>query len=151
PESDASVMNAFTTPSTTPPSEPSDRLLVARVNAGDAAAFAELYERHRDWCLAVAMRFVHDADRAADVTQEAFLHWLRRFPPHAPPFELTAQVRTYLYTIVRSIAVMQHRRALTARTHLPTLAAARAGRAESRPVDTGITLRAILDRLGDLH
>ncbi len=145
-------MNAFTTPSSTPPSEPSDRLLVARVNDGESAAFAQLYERHRDWCLSVAMRFVHDADRAMDITQESFLYWLRRFPPHAPPFELTAQVRTYLYTIVRSLSLTHHRRERTARAHAPFLAPSRgAAPAGHESTDRSRILRAALDRLSAGH
>lgn len=94
---------------------------------------------------------MRDDNRAADITQETFLHWLRKFPPHAPPFELTAQVRTYLYTVIRSIALTQRRRESTVQTHLAPLAASRIGPAEPSPVDAGTTLRAVLDRLSDLH
>lgn len=134
-----------------PSHDPTDAELVARVNAGDSDAFTQLYERHRDWCISVAWRFVRNADRAADITQETFLHWLRRFPPHAPPFELTAQVRTYLYTVIRSIALTQRRRDATAHAHLPPLAASRTEPSESSPIETGAALRVVLDRLSEFH
>lgn len=133
------------------PRDPTDAELVTRINQGEAEAFAALYERHRDWCLGVARRFVRDPERAVDITQETFLHWLRRFPPHAPPFTLTAQARTYLYTVVRSIALTQRRRETTAQSHALPLAAARNPTTTQSVDDTGTTLRAVLDRLSEAH
>lgn len=79
----------------------SDEALVAAANGGDAAAFEALYRRHRDWAMALAYRVSRDPDLAADVVQETFLDWLRRFPG----FELRAQVRTFLHPIVRHTAI----------------------------------------------
>lgn len=86
--------------------EPSDGDLVGRANAGDRAAFAALYERHRDYVHGLAWRLTGDADLAADVVQETFLWWLTRFPG----FELTAKVTTFLHPVTRSIAVDRMRR-----------------------------------------
>lgn len=52
---------------------PSDAELVGRVRSGDREAFAELVRRHGDALYAFAARLTRDADRALDVTQEAFL------------------------------------------------------------------------------
>lgn len=65
--------------------EPDDRL-VARVRAGDLAAFETLVERHRDVVVRVAARVVGSSD-AEDVAQDAFLrafHRLDRFRGDAP-------------------------------------------------------------------
>ena len=53
----------------------SDRELVRLCNTGDAdaaaRAFEALYERHKDYVLRIAFRFVRDGDAALDVLQEA--------------------------------------------------------------------------------
>jgi RNA polymerase sigma-70 factor (ECF subfamily) len=80
-----------------------DADLVARARAGDRAAFASLYERHRDFCFAVAVRTVGDRDLAAEAVQEAFLQWLHRLDAFvlAPG----TSVRSYLYPTVRHVAI----------------------------------------------
>jgi RNA polymerase sigma-70 factor (ECF subfamily) len=80
----------------------SDADLVARANAGDAAAFEVLYLRYRDWVTNLACRFTRgDRELALDVMQDTFMHLLRRFPG----FTLTAQLKTYLYPVVRHTAL----------------------------------------------
>jgi len=75
--------------------------LVTAANRGDESAFAALYERHRQWVWSLARRFLPHRDEAADVLQETFLHLWSRFPG----FELTARLRTYLYPVVRHLAL----------------------------------------------
>lgn len=84
-----------------------DRELVEAFAAGDAAAFEALYERHRDWVLALAFRLTGDHALACDVLQETFLYFLRKFPG----FRLTAQLRTFLYPVVKNHCVSAGRRA----------------------------------------
>lgn len=56
--------------------------------------------------LAVALRLTADRELAADAVQDAMLHWLRRFPG----FTLSGQVRSYLYPVVRHVAIDLSRR-----------------------------------------
>ncbi|NMC72315.1 MAG: RNA polymerase sigma factor [Myxococcales bacterium] len=88
-----------------------DEQLVEAVNAGDERAFAALYLRHRRWAADLAWRFVRDRDVALDVMQDAFLHLLGRFPG----FRLTARLRTFLYPVVKHLALDRLRKS---RRHL---------------------------------
>jgi RNA polymerase sigma-70 factor (ECF subfamily) len=85
----------------------SDHELVEAINAGDVEAFASLYRRHRDWAVSLALRFTGDHALALDVLQEAFLYLLKKFPG----FELTSQLRTFLYPAVRHLAIAAHQKA----------------------------------------
>lgn len=78
-----------------------DGELVEAANAGDRGAFEALYLRHRGWAADLAWRFVRDRDVALDVMQDAFLQLLGRFPG----FRLTARMRTFLYPVVKHLAL----------------------------------------------
>lgn len=84
----------------------SDEALVAACNraAGDEAAeaFTELYRRHRDYVLRIALRFTDDRDIAADALQEVFAYLLKQFPPPGAGVELRARLTTYLYPIAKN-------------------------------------------------
>lgn len=92
----------------------SDNALIAVCNEGNAReaarAFDVLYQRHKDYVLRVALRFVPDTDTALDVLQETFLYLLRQFPPAGPGIELTAQVTTLLYPVAKNTALTALRR-----------------------------------------
>ena len=90
-----------------PATEPDDLELVVAVNQGDAAAFEVLYRRHRDWVVNLALRFTRDEALALDVLQETFLYLLRKFPG----FELRARLTTFLYPVIRHLALAAHRKA----------------------------------------
>jgi RNA polymerase sigma-70 factor, ECF subfamily len=77
------------------------------MNRGDAAAFEVLYYRHCDWVGALAYRFTGDSYAALDVMQETFLYFLRRFPG----FQLTANLKTFLYPAVRNLSITARRKA----------------------------------------
>src|SRR5688500_3065777 len=81
--------------------ERSDQELVAAANAGDASAFEAIYFRHRDWVVNLGFRFCGDRDLALDVLQEVFLYLLKKFPA----FELTCQMRSFLYPVVKHLAL----------------------------------------------
>ena len=83
----------------------SDQELVAAANMGDAAAFEVLYRRHCDWVMNLAFRFIGDRDLALDVLQETFLYFLKKFPG----FELTCQLRSFLYPAVRNLSIAARR------------------------------------------
>ncbi|MDY7108290.1 MAG: RNA polymerase sigma factor [Planctomycetota bacterium] len=84
----------------------SDQQLIAAANAGDEDAFEALYDRYRDWVINLALRFTGDRDLALDVMQDVFLYFAGRFPG----FELTAQLRTFLYPAVRHTALAAKRK-----------------------------------------
>jgi len=81
--------------------DPSDLDLVARANRGEVDAFEALYRRYRDWVLALAERHTGNRDDALDVLQDAFAYLFGRFPG----FVLTAQLKTFLYPVVRNLSL----------------------------------------------
>jgi RNA polymerase sigma-70 factor (ECF subfamily) len=84
----------------------SDQELIAAANAGDEGAFEAIYGRYRDWAINLAFRFTGDHHLALDVMQDVFVYLAGRFPG----FELTAQLRTFLYPAVRHTALAARRR-----------------------------------------
>lgn len=85
----------------------SDEALVEAINAGDDRAFEVLYARYRDWVFSLALRFTPHREEALDVMQDAFLYLLRKFPG----FELRAKMTTFLYPVVRHLAIDRRRKA----------------------------------------
>jgi len=92
-------------PAGAPPTSGDDDL-VARANRGDAAAFEELYRRHRDWVVSLAYRFTADRDDAVDVLQDTFSYLFGKFPG----FELKSSLRTLLYPVVKHLSLDRKRR-----------------------------------------
>jgi RNA polymerase sigma-70 factor (ECF subfamily) len=76
----------------------SDEALLAAYAAGDARAFAELYERHERPVYRYFLRQGASAAQADDLLQETWLAVVR----HAAGFEPRAKFTTWLYTIARS-------------------------------------------------
>jgi RNA polymerase sigma-70 factor (ECF subfamily) len=79
---------------------------VAALNAGDVSAFDALYYRYRDWVVRLAARFAGHEDDALDVLQETFAYVLRKFPG----FQLTASLTTFLYPVVKHLALAARRK-----------------------------------------
>jgi RNA polymerase sigma-70 factor, ECF subfamily len=50
-----------------------DDVLVSRAQRGDRSALGELVARHQRALFALCMRYVHDADEAADLVQRSFM------------------------------------------------------------------------------
>jgi RNA polymerase sigma-70 factor (ECF subfamily) len=80
--------------------------LVAALNGGEAAAFDALYYRYRDWVARLAQRFCGNETDALDVLQETFLYLHRKFPG----FLLTARLTTFLYPVVKHLALAIRRK-----------------------------------------
>ena len=78
-----------------------DETLVARANAGDAAAFTGLYRAHGGWAFGLALRFTGSRDDALDVVQESFDALFGKFPG----FALATSIRAFLYPVVRHTAI----------------------------------------------
>ena len=78
-----------------------DAALVARVRAGDEAAFRGLYLAHVGMLVRFAGRFIRPVDSATDVVQDVFAAlWTRR-----AEWQVSGAVRTYLYGAVRRRAL----------------------------------------------
>jgi RNA polymerase sigma-70 factor (ECF subfamily) len=87
------------------PASDTDAALVARLAAGDAAAFTDLVRTYGPRLLAVARRFLpHDAD-AADALQDAFVAAFRAIGR----FEGNAALGTWLHRITVNAALMKLR------------------------------------------
>ncbi|CAN5626941.1 sigma-70 family RNA polymerase sigma factor [soil metagenome] len=62
------------TPSRRTPPLPDEAALIARAADGDRMAFTHLMEHYQSACYGLAWRLLHDADQAADATQDGFMH-----------------------------------------------------------------------------
>ena len=89
--------------------ETSDEALVDICNSGNRRdaeqAFAVLYERHKDFVIRVAMRYLGDHDAALDVLQETFAYLLKKFPPTGKGLVLTARMTTLLYPVAKNSSI----------------------------------------------
>lgn len=78
-----------------------DEALVDAANRGDHAAFEALYYRYRDWVIRLALRYTRNQPDALDVLQETFTYLLRKLPN----LRLTARMTTFLYPVVKHLAL----------------------------------------------
>lgn len=72
-----------------------DAELLARVAAGDTAAFEDLVRRHQDRLLGVCQRLLGDREEARDAAQEVLLKAFRKAGSYRP----RGKVYTWLYRI----------------------------------------------------
>jgi RNA polymerase sigma-70 factor (ECF subfamily) len=87
--------------------EATDECLLERTRRGDATAFQQLYERHRDTTFRFACLMLGSSEHAEDVTHDCFLGLIRdpgRFNPRR------ASLRTYLYASARNLVLKRLRR-----------------------------------------
>ena len=83
-----------------------DRLLIARVQAGDASAERELYDAHVDRVYRLVFRIAGDPDQAQDYTQETFIRTFDRLGD----FRGEAALGTWICSIAVSVALNGLRR-----------------------------------------
>jgi RNA polymerase sigma-70 factor (ECF subfamily) len=83
-----------------------DHADIVAANNGDKAGYESLYRRHRDWVFNLAWRFTGNRDDALDVLQETFAYLLTKFPG----FELTSNLRTFLYPAVKNFSIASNRK-----------------------------------------
>ncbi len=83
-----------------------DEACVVRALAGDARAFEELYERHRQTVYWVALKVVKNEEDALDVVQDAFIKAWERLSQ----FERRSSPRTWLCQIALNGAIDRTRR-----------------------------------------
>ena len=129
-----------------PPDSRSDLELVAALNAGDVSAFDALYCRYRDWVVRLAARFAGHEDDALDVLQETFSYVLRKFPG----FQLTASMTTFLYPVVKHLALAARRKRLRMGGDEAVLNAAPAAN-DPDPLGPRAELAAVLAGLPESH
>ncbi len=86
---------------------PSDVELVQRAAAGDRAAFAAIYERHRTVVYRFARLMSGSDATAEDVTQEVFVTLIHTIPTYEPQ---RAGLLTYLYGVARNVTRNRIRR-----------------------------------------
>ncbi len=84
---------------------PDEAALLARLRAGDEAAYEELVRSHGGRLLAVARRFLRNEEEARDAVQDAFLSAFRNMEG----FEGQARLSTWLHRIVVNAALMKLR------------------------------------------
>lgn len=77
-----------------------DRVLVWRLNRGDATALARVYEKYREDLLRLAASLLSDRAAAEDTVQDVFV----RFAGLARTFRLTGSLKGYLATCVANAA-----------------------------------------------
>jgi RNA polymerase sigma-70 factor (ECF subfamily) len=84
-----------------------DQAALARIQAGDAAAVAVLYDHHGATALALATRIVRSRDEADDVVHDAFVAIVERARQYRPE---RGSVAGWLLTTVRNLALDRARR-----------------------------------------
>lgn len=108
-----------------------DGQLVDAANRGDRSAFGQLYQRHRDFALRIAMRFSDDEGDALDAVQNAFVYLAGKLPT----LVLTAKLSTFLYPVIKHEAMGIRRRKL--RSHLASDAPGAGGSGDGRDAGEG--------------
>ena len=88
-----------------PPHDPQAELaLLARMKAGDEAAFEALYRRHKDAVYRFALLYCGAAAAAADVTQDTFVHFITQPGQYDPA---RGSVGAWLCGVARNLARRQ--------------------------------------------
>ncbi len=78
-----------------------DRVLIARAQQGDPAAFRQLVERHQRRAFAIALSLVRDENDARELVQDAFL----RVYKSLPGFQGGSSFFTWLYRIITNLSI----------------------------------------------
>jgi RNA polymerase sigma-70 factor (ECF subfamily) len=94
--------------------EPSDGELMARVQAGDAAACARLVDRYKERVFGYLVRLTGSRARADDLAQETFL----RLYLHAGEYREQGKLAGWLYRTATNLVRSEERRALRFRCFL---------------------------------
>jgi RNA polymerase sigma-70 factor (ECF subfamily) len=78
-----------------------DRVLIAKAQAGDVAAFRQLVERHQRRAFAIALALVRDENDARELVQDAFL----RVYKGLNSFQGSSSFFTWLYRIITNLSI----------------------------------------------
>lgn len=126
-----------------------ERVLIARCQAGEKEAFAELVARYEERVRWVCFSLVGDREEARDLTQEA---WLRTFR-NIGRFRLNYSFYTWLYRIVVNLCIdhlrRRGKRAALALEEAPSEPLSQGGPPEeaAEHAETGERIRAVLAQL----
>lgn len=90
-----------------PESRTTDKLLLGKAEAGDPAAFLQVYEKHRDSVFRFAYRLSGTIETAEDITHDCFLSLIKS-PGNFDPNR--ASLRTYLLSATRNLWLKQLRK-----------------------------------------
>ncbi|AKF06416.1 RNA polymerase sigma factor RpoE [Sandaracinus amylolyticus] len=83
-----------------------ERALIERAQAGDAAAFREIFRNHRSDVSRVVFRMIGPGPEIEDVVQEVFLHVYRSLPS----FRGESRFSTWLYRLAVNVSRMHLRK-----------------------------------------
>jgi RNA polymerase sigma-70 factor (ECF subfamily) len=86
--------------------QPADSEVLARAQAGDHQAFAELYNLHKRRIYSLCLRMVGNVAEAEDLTQEAFLQLHRKIAT----FRGDSAFSTWLHRLAVNVVLMQLRK-----------------------------------------
>ncbi len=115
PEVDNGVAIPLATVSFPPtPTQPVEDDVLARAQAGDHQAFAELYARHKRRIYSLCLRMVNNVAEAEDLTQEAFLQLHRKIAT----FRGDSAFSTWLHRLAVNVVLMHLRKKGLALTSL---------------------------------
>ena len=125
---------------------PSERELLARVQAGDSAAFDLLVQRHLPKARLVARRLTQNADDADDLVQEAFLRALDRIAT----FNLSKAFDPWFTRLLMNLGTDWRRKQTVRRTEahdMETFAGGSRPDRETERSELRVSLQRALDRL----
>ena len=94
-----------------------ERLLVARLRAGDTGAFDEVYDAYRPRVFAFLLRMSRNRTLAEDLLDETWL----RLVSHAPRLLPDTRIGPWLFTVARNMSWSYRRDALVEDTAAPEL------------------------------
>ena len=123
----------------------SDSSLLARVQQGDEAAMATLYDSYSGLVFSVALRVLHDGAAAEDVLQEVFLRLWRR-----PSSFISSRgsLPSWLTVVTRNRAIdtLRRQRPMESVDELPLMASGNV----FTQVETGVLMAHVRSRIADL-
>jgi RNA polymerase sigma-70 factor (ECF subfamily) len=106
PETAAEPQQAEAAPPPPPPIPGSDADVLARAQAGDHYAFAQLYATHKRRIYSLCLRMVGNVAEAEDLTQEAFLQLHRKIAT----FRGDSAFSTWLHRLAINVVLMHLRK-----------------------------------------
>jgi len=121
--------------------------IIDAINRGDDDAFAVLYHRHREWVHRLAWRFTQNQEDTLDVLQETFAYLARKFPG----LTLTASMTTFLYPVVKHLALAAKQKSRRQSTADDAMLNAVPDKSAADPADCRPELSAVLTALPEGH
>ncbi len=92
--------------------KPDENLIIEKVLGGDASAYAQLVDRHKNLVFTIAMRVTRNREDAEEIAQDVFVKAYQKLPE----FRKVSKFSTWLYRIAYNEAVSKTRKKI-----LPTV------------------------------